>query len=293
MILLHDDKAYLEVHPDAGAAIGRYDFVTSDGQLHPIFQTGAALGRPRPFSLGLNLLIPFSNRISGGGFWHEGVFHPLEPNAADRYPIHGNAYAMPWIVQHAAATTTSLTLKSDGPGPFRYDAKVTFELNDGALGVRLVVVNRAAISLPFGAGFHPWFVRSPDSLLTMPATGYWTETADHLPKEYRPTVGDRCFDFETGRPLPETFVNSALTGWNGRATLTSPERGIAAEISSSAPLTTVILYSPSGQADFVCIEPVSHSVDAHNRSDLGTAPPHILAPGAQLAIETTIRPFSI
>jgi len=293
MILLRDDRARLEVHPDVGAAIGRYDFEAANGDPLPIFQTAPAPGRRGPFALGLNLLIPFSNRISGGGFWHEGVFHPLERNAADRYPIHGNAFTMPWTVREAAPDTVSLTLASEGPGAFRYDAEIRYRLIDGALSMRLTVVNRAAIRLPFGAGFHPWFVRDSETRLTMTARGYWTETDDHLPGEYRPTVGDDRFDFADGRAPPATFVNNALTGWDGRATITWLDRGIAVEISAPPPLTTVILYSPSAAADFICVEPVSHSVDAHNRSAPGTTAPQALAAGDELVIETTIRPFTL
>lgn len=293
MILLHDDRARLEVHPELGAAIGRYDFMASTGEALPIFQTSPALGRKGPFALGLNLLIPFSNRISGGGFWHDGLFHPLERNAGDLYPIHGNAFAAPWTVRDATPTAVLLTLESNGPGPFRYAAEVAYQLNDGALDIRLVVINRAAIRLPFGAGLHPWFVRTPDTRLTLSAVGYWTETADHLPDLFRPTRNDPTFDFATGRVLPEHFVNNALTGWTGGAVLAWLDRAIAAEITAPPPLTTIILYSPSSQADFICIEPVSHSVDAHNRSDPGTSAPQILASGGELTIETTIRPLEL
>jgi aldose 1-epimerase len=55
----------------------------------------------------------------------------------------------------------------------------------------------------------------------------------------------------------------------------------------------VILYSPSAAADYVCIEPVSHSVDAHNRTDAGTAPPQILAPGERLTASAAITPYAL
>ena len=56
------------------------------------------------------------------------------------------------------------------------------------------------------------------------------------------------------------------------------------------PLATAIVYSPSADAEFVCFEPVSHSVDAHNRSDPESAPPQVLAPGDLLVISMTISP---
>lgn len=293
MIALRDSRAYAEVHPDAGGAIGRYDFKSADGRMLPIFQTAAAAGRQGPFSLGLNLLVPFSNRISRGGFRYENVFHPLERNTAGPYPIHGNAFTLPWTLRETAANAVSLTLMSDGPGPFRYEAKVTYSLSGGALSMRLMVVNRGGITLPFGLGLHPWFVRDPETRLTMAAAGYWTETDDHLPGFYRPVAGDEDFDFSQGRRLPEAFLNNAFIGWDGRAIVAWPRRGLAVEITASPPLTTAILYSPSAAADYVCLEPVSHSVDAHNRSDAGTALPQVLAPGDGLVVEANLAPFML
>ena len=35
-------------------------------------------------------MVPWSNRISGGGFTHDGQFHPMQPNrAGEPYPIPG------------------------------------------------------------------------------------------------------------------------------------------------------------------------------------------------------------
>lgn len=290
MIVLDDGRARAEVHPGDGAAVGRYDLVGTNGEALPIFQTAPAPGRKGPYVHGLNLLVPFSNRISGGGFSHGGRFYPLERNTADRYPIHGNAFMLPWTVAETSPHSAALSLRSDGPGPFRYDAKVIYRLADGTLVVELMVVNRAAQSLPYGAGLHPWFVRTRDARLTMSAAGYWTTTADHLPDTYRLTAGDRRFDFARGAPVPPDFVNNAFTAWDGRATLTWPSWKLSVDIVAAPPLTTAIVYSPSDEADFICIEPVSHSVDAHNRRDAGSTPPQILEPGEALTVTASFQP---
>ena len=41
------------------------------------------------------------------------------------------------------------------------------------------------------------------------------------------------------------------------------ERGVALDIEADAPLGTCVVHSPGAGADFVCVEPVSHAVDAH------------------------------
>jgi aldose 1-epimerase len=152
----------------------------------------------------------------------------------------------------------------------------------------LATRNTGDVALPFGAGFHPWLARSPEMRLTMTTAGHWTETADHLPERFVPTASP--FDFSDGAELPPGWINNAFTGWTGRAEVTWPDRGLALDIAARPPLTTVILYSPSSAASFVCFEPVSHSVDAHNRIDPGTAPPQVLGPGAVLEVEATFAP---
>jgi aldose 1-epimerase len=293
MIVLSDNCARVEIHPSDGAAIGRYDLTRPDRERLPILQTAPSPGRAGPFRHGLNLLVPFSNRISGGGFSHDGRFYPLEPNTPGPYPIHGNAFQLPWTVSRVASQSATLNLVSDGPGAFRYDATVAYSLGNGALFVRLTVVNRAVHSLPFGAGLHPWFVRTPDARLSMHATGYWTETEDHLPDSFRQTAGDARFDFGNGSNLPSDFVNNAITGWNGRATLGWPARKLCIDIVAAPPLSTVILYSPSPASDFVCIEPVSHSVDAHNRHGPGSAPPQVLQPEEELVVVASFTPRAL
>jgi len=293
VIVLSDGLARAEVHPAVGAAIGRYDYVMPNGDLVPIFQTAPSEGREGPFALGMNLLAPFSNRISGGGFVHEGQFHRLERNGRGPYPVHGNAFLLPWTMVERSKNNVLLQLNSDGPGPFRYNAAVEYALGDGGLHMRLAITNRAAGSLPYGAGFHPWFVRTPATRLTMVAAGYWTETEDHLPGTFRAMRGDAEFDFSTPRLLPNGWLNNAFTGWDGEATLSWPDRNLAVRITSPEPLTTVILHSPSATADFICVEPVSHSVDAHNRSEPGTAAPQVLAPGGTLVAQTTITAYAL
>ena len=112
MIVLSDGQARAEVHPADGAAIGRYDLTAADGEMLPIFQTAPSPVRPGPLRHGLNLLVPFSNRISGGGFSHEGRFHPLERNTPGPYPIHGNAFQTPWTVVETSPHSAVLRLAS-------------------------------------------------------------------------------------------------------------------------------------------------------------------------------------
>jgi aldose 1-epimerase len=289
MVRLVGSGVTVELAPETGGAVARYDVETPVGS-RPVLLASTDGGRSGPFALASNVLAPWSNRISSGGFSYDGVFHALEPNFPGDYPNHGNAFSSAWAVAEADDSHAVLTLSAEGPGPFRYDARLSYALKGIALTMSLELTNRAAITLPYGGGFHPWFPRTPQTRLGFRAAGVWTETPDHLPDRYLPTANRPDWDFSASPRLPDRWLNNAWTGWSGEARIEWPERGLATMIRADEPLRTLILYSPSADADFISIEPVSHSVDAHNRSGVGVAPPQRLEPGQTLTLSATITP---
>ena len=263
-LAINDGVAEAVILPELGAGLASYDLFDASGRA-PLFRPGRDPLRGGAFDLALNLLVPWSNRISGGGFPFNGQFHPLAPNLpGEPFPIHGNGFSSPWLVGGATAESAHLSLLSNGPGPFRYEARVSYSLNGGALAMRLSVRNLAPEPLPFGLGFHPWIVRSAATLLKARAGRVVMETHDHLPAGEAPPASHAEWDFAALRALPSGWINNAFLGWDGRATVLWPDRSLALEVEADPPLSTYILYSPSDEADFFCFEPVTHPVDAHN-----------------------------
>ena len=83
---LSDGRSRLLVTPENGGGIARFDALVTG-------RAPVALLRPWDGAgpLGCELLIPWSNRISGGGFEFDGRFHAVEPNiAGEALPIHGD-----------------------------------------------------------------------------------------------------------------------------------------------------------------------------------------------------------
>lgn len=290
-INLSNGSARITVRPDLGAGLSCYD-VFAGNAWQPIFRTADPATR-HPFHLSNILLIPFSGRVSGGGFMFDGTFHPIERNMeSEKYPIHGNGFSSAWIVDEQADNHITLSLLAEGPGPFRYDALMTYRLDGMALIMELTITNRASIRLPFGAGFHPWFVRDRETFLTASAEGVWLEQADHLPEMFDAVSNHADMDFNTRYRLPERWINNWFTGWNGKAQIDWPARGIAAEIEAGEGLNQYVVFSPSAEADFVCFEPVSHPVDAFNLP--GGAQAHgmiVLEPSDILTVSNATRPF--
>lgn len=262
MLTLRSADAEVGVVPERGGGLAHYRVRAGDGPVDLLRPPDATVYRR--FPLGSILLVPWSNRISGGGFeWH-GAFHALEPNVAgEKFPIHGNGFGLAWEIKARSEASVTLAVRSDGPGPYRYSARVVYALEGARLDQRLEVTNAGDVELPFGLGFHPWFRRAADTRLMAPAGRVWLEDAEHMPAG-RADPAAAGLDFSRPAPLPAGWVNNLFTLWTGRARIEWPDAGLEARISASGNLSGYILFSPAPDAGYFCFEPVSHVIDAHN-----------------------------
>lgn len=282
LLELSDARSRVTVAPALGAGLARFEARLADG---PVPVLRSAEPETDAFGLASNVLIPFSNRISGGGFHFEETFHAVPRNLdGQEFPIHGDGFLREWDVLAASGTSATLALPEGGIGPFRYAAELTYALDEGTLLARARVTNTGP-RLPFGGGFHPWFPRRAGTRLAFGATHVWLEDAHHLPTEKRPLEKAASFDFRRLRNLPRSWINNAYTGWRGSATVLQPDMGLSVEI-TAPDMDVAIVFSPDADADFFCFEPVTHAVDAFHQQ--GMPGLRILEPGAEMAMEMRI-----
>ncbi|MER9136664.1 aldose 1-epimerase [Mesorhizobium sp. M0047] len=279
-----------EIVPSLGAGLARFDH----GRV-PLFRPWPEHGSSNPFDLACNLLLPWSNRISSGGFTFDANFHELLPNlAGEPFPIHGNGFSKAWDVDSLTPDHARLSLTSGGPGPYRYRAEVSYALTGQALELLLQIVNRATVRLPFGLGVHPWLPRTSRTTLHAPASQVCLERPDHLPDGFVDVKTRPDWDFGTPTALPVGWINNAFAGWDGVASICWPEQNCGLRIEASPPLNFYQVYSPSQASDFFCFEPISHVVDAHNRGSIdkwnGLT---VLGPGESLVAGCSFRVSSL
>jgi aldose 1-epimerase len=94
--------------------------------------------------------VPFSGRISGGGFFIGDQFHAIAPNlSGEKPPIHGSGFNAPWRVTGQCDSEIVLSLPNSTIGPFRFDAEVCYRLDGSALHMEMSVTNRAGMPLPY------------------------------------------------------------------------------------------------------------------------------------------------
>lgn len=286
-VVLENERARVAVVPEMGGGIARLDVRGADGRFRSLLRPWNGRTSDGPFALASNVLVPFSNRISGGGFAFDGQFHGIEPNLADQeFPIHGDGFTREWFVSEQTGSTLTLHCLGGDIGPFRYQARQTLVLSQTGLEVSLGVTSKSAAALPFGVGFHPWFPRSPQTKIRFSADRVWLENEKHLPIAPIDIETKGYWDFSDLTALPNGWINNAFTGWNCICDVEQGAEAVSFRLTASGNLGVALVFSPGCDADFFCFEPVSHPVDAHNLP--GFPGLKILAPDETLRVAMTL-----
>ncbi|NID14043.1 aldose 1-epimerase [Luteibacter yeojuensis] len=216
-------------------------------------------GAPDPNHLACYPLLPWSNRIAHGGFFHRGREVTLARNRADdAWPIHGSGWQREWTVSHHDDLTLALTLDESVPEAYSYRALLGYRLDGDTLRVRLRVTNTGEFSLPFGLGLHPFFPLHGGVRLSAAAQSVW-QNDGVSPLPVRREAVPEAWDFARNRPLPAGGLNHAFDGWTGEAAIEWPALALRLHVESDA--GRYVLYVPEG-GSFFCFEPVDHPIDA-------------------------------
>ena len=273
----------VEVLPQAGGGLARLDWLGGP-EAAPLLRplAGDSATPPLPSQLACFPLLPWSNRMAPSGFAFGGHrYVPAPTRAGEPCPIHGDAWLQAWQVEAHTAGSVRLSLERRTATPFSYSATLDYRLDGAALVVELTVTNRGLATLPFGAGLHPWMPAPREALLTARFDGVWLAGPDKLPRDY--VAAPAQWRFDGAAALPQG-VDNVFAGWDGRARIAWPRRGVALEI--EADMDYCILYVPAGR-DFFCVEPVDHPINAHNLP--GQPGLSLLAPGAALVRRWVFR----
>ncbi len=225
------------------------------------------------YALASFAMLPWSNRISGGGFEHDGVFHPMALNrVGEPYPIHGDGWLQAWTLSQPSEDTMVMTLSSRcfAGNPYDYEATQTFRLVPGGLDQTVSVTHKGATPMPYGLGLHPWFPRHPQTRLQADVQGVWLSGADPLPTTHT-SAFPPSWDLRQCMDVNGTLIDNAYTGWRGDATITWPEHQLQLRMAvpevqhrASADPGYCLLYRPPVGPAF-CFEPVTHPIDAFHQ----------------------------
>jgi aldose 1-epimerase len=231
-------------------------------------------------------LVPFSNRIANGRFEWEGRTVQLSSNfgGADQpHALHGFGWTSVWEV--ISQGDCSVELEHRYPGgewPWTYVARQKVKLTEGGLVLKLSVTNQSENRMPVGLGFHPYFPRNDRTQLSALHTGEWQNDSQHLPASL--TEMQEPVDWWQGQTVASRIVDTVYVRRHGPIQMCWPDRNLRLNIECSPELKQTAIYVPK-DANWFCVEPISHETNALNRNPLGM---RALAGGEEISLQCRV-----
>lgn len=268
----------LELAADVGGAIAALRYRGRD-ILRP-----APAGAADPLAMGCFPLMPYANRIAGGGFAFSGNRYQLPRNFGTHpHSLHGVGWQSAWVCGSDPGAMAVLSHTHDGGAawPWRYYAEQRFTAEANRFTLHLEVRNLADGAVPMGIGFHPYFPADSMTRLRADLGAPWLIDDDCLPT-HRGATG--CLgDWPAGAVVQGgALIDHCFEASAAAATITYDD-GASVRVAASHRLRWRHLYRPPA-GDFFCIEPVSHIPDAINRHEPpGLTGLTLIEPGAALA----------
>ena len=291
LLSLRSDRLDLQIAPAIGGSIARLDLRRSDG-VHSILRPAdpADLARDGASQATMHPLVPFANRVPDN--FIDLVDPPirLQPNVTgESCALHGIGWQRVWRVlqAHEDRCVMELTVP-ETEWAFGFRATQEFSVQEARFHASIELENISKRPIPAGIGFHPYFVRTAGMTMQFRADRFWLEGPGHLPTDAISIPP--ALDFSDPAPIPGTWTNNCYSGWDGRAKVCDPARGLELHLSASATLRELMLYTPLSAAYF-CVEPQSHTSGATNRARAlhPAIPLRVIAPSEAIAGNFTIE----
>lgn len=208
---------------------------------------------------GMFPMLPLANRVAGNRFMFQGREIVLPHHHADaHFFLHGEGWLQRWDLIECGGDYCVLQLRRQHLCGFDYLAQIRYQLLSNQLIASLTLTHCGARPMPYGCGFHPFFTFDKNSLVQFQASGYWPEGENHLPIAWQGHLPDDA-DFSLPQYGEDRWLNVGYSGWSGRARVLNDVMNIT--IISRTPW--LMLFRMPGEP-FLCLEPQSHPVNAHN-----------------------------
>jgi aldose 1-epimerase len=270
-VWLHHAGQHLGLVPTLGGAVAAWqgDWPSADAGKLDLWRPWDGCTEDM-YQLASFAMVPWSNRISHGGFAQDGRFHPMALNrAGEPYPIHGDGWLQPWVFQQVSDDTVQMSLRSRHfqCNPYDYEALQTFRLLPGMLEQTVTVRHLGPDPLPYGMGVHPWFLRTPGTRIAAPVGAVWLCGDDPIPVQQTAEF-PQGWDLNQGVSAHGSLIDNAYTGWGGTARIEWPEWGARLSVSmpdferdGGSALHYCHIYRPP-QGGAFCFEPITQPIDA-------------------------------
>ena len=252
--ILTDESAQsqIEVVPERGGIISRWRINGRE-----ILYLDAARFADPSMSIrgGIPILFPICGNLPDNQYTYGDRVYQLKQ--------HGFARDLPWEVTSTKTNdcaSITLTLNSNESTlkvyPFEFELVFTYQLQGNNLKILQNYTNKSAETMPFAAGFHPYFLTQDKTQLefTIPSNQYF----DHISQKNYTYSG---FDFEQPEiDVAFTSLDKHSTNFRDRAT----QRQISMLYSDF--YSALVFWTVKGK-DYICLEPWSAPRNALNTKE--------------------------
>ncbi|MCG6136223.1 MAG: aldose epimerase [Nostoc sp. LLA-1] len=265
--ILSDESAgsQVEVVPERGGIITRWRI-----QEQEIFYLDAERFTHPDLSVrgGNPILFPICGNLPDNAYTHNGQHYTLKQ--------HGFARDLPWeVTEQQTQDKASLTLvlnsneQTKAVYPFDFQLVFTYELQGNILSIRQQYKNLSSTSLPFSAGFHPYFLTGGDK----------TQLEFHIPsQQYQDQKTKEIHGFDGNFDFNRDEIDVAFGDLTSQsATVTDSSRQLKLTLDYD-PIYSKLVFWTLKDKDFYCLEPWTAPRNALNTAENLT----VLEPGNEL-----------
>lgn len=192
-----------------------------------------------------HILFPFCGRMNGGYYEYGNKRYSAD--------LHGFAKDIDFSVLYADENTLTLGFSSNentlAVYPFEFDFRVTYRLNENALGIEYEVLNKDKKTMYFALGSHPGFITDDESVIDLGASDseYIPLEGNFLSREIKIEKQSVIKPDKALFKKHGTFVARRKSG-----TLTLKRKVCDITVSSDSPL--IALWADEERDSYVCIE---------------------------------------
>lgn len=239
-------------------------------------------------TFGNNVLYPTPNRVRGQSFTFEGQ-HVEMIKHGTRCDQHGLAWDSPWVVKEIKSEDTGVSVTAEfavrrgdenyAAYPYESILTLTYLLTEDGLTCRYQVKNIGGSRMPFGIGFHPWFLLPPATervTLKMPAGACFETTEDLLPTGRLITVeGKKGLDLNRFCPVRELNLDTVFLTEAQEDTICYEDRGYQLVIKKTPEFQMGVVFTAFNRGldikgyEAFCVETQSCCTDAINMYEKG------------------------
>lgn len=195
---------------------------------------------------GIPILFPICGNLPNNIFHYQNKEYQLKQ--------HGFARDLPWeVIAQSTGNSAKiiLGLKSNEKTlkvyPFEFELIFSYELKGNQLIINQYYENKSEETMPFSAGFHPYFWCTDKSKLEL-----------NIPaNQYRTKGGEKTYPFDGNLDYTQEEIDIAFTEINQQtASFSDKKRNLTVSLNYSNFFSTLVFWTLNDK-DYICLEPWS------------------------------------